>query len=101
MNALVQALAGRSDPLLAQLESIYKDLHQHPELSMQEVRTARIATDYIEVLGYEVARDVGGTGEGASVMLRADRDALPMAENTGLHAMLTAASAWLCHGPQA
>jgi amidohydrolase len=92
MNALVQALGGRNDTLLAELESIYKDLHQHPELSMQEVRTAKIAADYIEALGYDVTRDVGVTGvvgvlrngEGATVMLRADMDALPMAENTGL-----------------
>lgn len=92
MNALVQCLARHSEPLLVELESIYKDLHQHPELSMQEVRTARIAADYIEALGYEVAREVGVTGvvgilrngAGPTVMLRADMDALPMAENTGL-----------------
>lgn len=92
MNALVQALAGRSDKLLTELESIYKDLHQHPELSMQEVRTAKVAADYIEALGYEVTRAVGITGvvgvlrngAGQTVMLRADMDALPMAENTGL-----------------
>lgn len=59
---------------------------------MQEVRTAGIAADYLEALGYEVARDIGVTGvvgvlrngTGATVMLRADMDALPMAENTGL-----------------
>ncbi len=92
MNALVQALANRSDKLLAELETIYKDFHQHPELSMQEVRTAKFAADYIEALGYEVTREVGVTGvvgvlcngEGPTVMLRADMDALPMAENTGL-----------------
>jgi len=92
MNALVNALHGRSDTLLAELEAIYKDLHQHPELSMQEVRTAKIAADHIEALGYEVTRDVGITGvvgvvrngDGPTVMLRADMDALPMAENTGL-----------------
>lgn len=92
MNSLVQALQGRSDTLLAELETIYKDLHQHPELSMQEVRTAKVAADYIEALGFEVTREVGITGvvgvlrngEGPTVMLRADMDALPMAENTGL-----------------
>jgi len=78
--------------LLAELEAVYKDLHQHPELSMQEVRTAKIAADFVEALGYEVTREVGVTGvvcvlrngEGATVMLRADMDALPMEENTGL-----------------
>lgn len=92
MNSLVQALQGCSGALLAQLETVYKDLHQHPELSMQEVRTAKVAADYIEALGFEVTREVGITGvigvlrngEGPTVMLRADMDALPMAENTGL-----------------
>lgn len=92
MNPLVQALASQDDKLLVELEAIYKDLHQHPELSMQEVRTARIAADYIESLGYEVTRGIGITGvvgvlrngPGPTVMLRGDMDALPMAESTGL-----------------
>ncbi|QYY27802.1 MULTISPECIES: M20 family metallopeptidase [Cupriavidus] len=92
MNALVQAMATRSDTLVTELEAIYKDFHQHPELSMQEFRTAKVAGDYIQALGYEVTREVGVTGlvgvlrngEGPTVMLRADMDALPMAENTGL-----------------
>ncbi|MGO4158282.1 M20 family metallopeptidase [Cupriavidus sp. YAF13] len=92
MNPLVQALTTCGAALLAELETIYKDIHQHPELSMQEVRTAKLAADYIETLGYEVTRAVGVTGvvgvlrngEGPTVMLRADMDALPMAENTGL-----------------
>ena len=92
MNPLVQALARHSDKLLAELEAIYKDLHQHPELSMQEFRTAKIAADYLDSLGYEVTRAVGITGvvgvlrngTGPTVMLRADMDALPMAENTDL-----------------
>ena len=91
MNPLCQAMAG-SDTLLAELETLYKDIHQHPELSMQEVRTAGLAADYIAFLGYEVTRGVGVTGvvgvlhngKGPTVMLRADMDALPMAENTGL-----------------
>lgn len=92
MNALTQALAAADPALLAELEAIYKDLHQHPELSMQEVRTAKIAADAMEALGYEVTREVGVTGvvcvlkngDGPTVMLRADMDGLPMAENTGL-----------------
>lgn len=92
MNALIQALAGHSNTLRAELETVYKDLHQHPELSMQEVQTAKVAANYIEGLGYQVTRGVGITGvvgvlrngEGPTVMLRADMDALPMAENTGL-----------------
>lgn len=92
MNALTQAL-DRADPaLMAELEALYKDLHQHPELSMQEVRTAKIVADAMEGLSYEVTRNVGVTGvvcvmkngTGPTVMLRADMDALPMAEDTGL-----------------
>lgn len=78
--------------MLDELASIYTDLHRHPELSMQEHRTAKMAADYVEGLGYEVTRGVGGTGvvavlrngEGPTVMLRADMDALPMREDTGL-----------------
>ena len=92
MNPLTQALAGAEPALMAELEALYKDLHAHPELSMQEVRTAGIAADAMQALGFEVTRNVGGTGvvcvmangAGPAVMLRADMDALPMAENTGL-----------------
>jgi hippurate hydrolase len=78
--------------MLTDLESIYEDLHAHPELSMQEVRTARIAAGKLEQAGYAVTTGVGKTGvvglirngEGPTVMLRADMDALPIAENTGL-----------------
>jgi len=78
--------------LLPELEALYKDLHQHPELSMQEFRTAALVAERMEKLGYEVSREVGVTGvvallrngEGPVVMLRADMDALPMAEATGL-----------------
>ena len=92
MNALTQALAVADPTLIAKLEALYKDIHQHPELSMQEVRTARIAADAMQGFGFEVTRNVGVTGvvcvmkngTGPTVMLRADMDALPMAENTGL-----------------
>jgi hippurate hydrolase len=92
MNALTRAL-DRADPaLMTELEALYKDIHQHPELSMQEVRTAKIVADAMQACGYEVTRNVGVTGvvcvlengAGATVMLRADMDALPMTEDTGL-----------------
>lgn len=78
--------------LLPDLEALYKDLHAHPELSMQEVRTAHIAAEKLEQAGYAVTTGIGKTGvvgllrngEGPTVMLRADMDALPIAENTGL-----------------
>src|ERR1700756_5350602 len=91
--------ASSSDPvlrnlneLLPDLEALYKDVHSHPELSMQETRTAGLAADRLRAAGYEVATGVGKTGvvgvlrngEGPTVMLRADMDALPIEEATGL-----------------
>jgi hippurate hydrolase len=92
MNALTEALGHAESTLLPELEALYKDLHRHPELSMHEVRTAQIAADAMQQLGYEVTRNVGVTGvvcvmkngAGPVVMLRADMDALPMTEQTGL-----------------
>ena len=80
------------DRLMPELEAFYKDLHAHPELSMQETRTAALAADRLRKAGYEVTTGVGKTGvvgllrngEGPTVMLRADMDALPIQEATGL-----------------
>jgi amidohydrolase len=74
------------------LESVYKDIHSHPELSMHENRTAGIAADRLRGAGYQVTTGIGKTGvvgvlqngEGPTVMLRADMDALPVREATGL-----------------
>ena len=73
-------------------EGFYRDLHAHPELSHQETRTAAKVADRLRVLGCEVHTGVGGTGvvamvrngEGPAVLLRADMDALPVREATGL-----------------
>src|SRR5690349_20800914 len=94
-NAQVGAytvLPAPSDGLLAELEGAYKDIHAHPELSMQERRTAGIAAAWLKKHGYEVTEGIGGTGvvgllrngDGATVLLRADMDALPIQESTGL-----------------
>src|SRR5215813_8261472 len=80
------------DGLLPDLEALYKDVHVHPELSMQESRTAGLAADRLRSAGYEVTTGVGKTGvvgllrngDGPTVMLRADMDALPIKEATGL-----------------
>src|SRR6266566_4815929 len=77
---------------LPELEAVYKDIHAHPELSMQETRTAGIAADHLRKSGFEVTTGVGKTGvvgilrsgDGPTVMLRADMDALPIKEATGL-----------------
>jgi len=96
---MANAQAPSSDPvlhnldvLLPDLEALYKDVHAHPELSMQETRTAGLAADRLRAAGYEVTTAVGKTGvvgllrngEGPIVMLRADMDALPIQEATGL-----------------
>jgi len=78
--------------LLPDLESIYKDLHSHPELSMQENRTADIAAERLRAAGYDVTTRIGKTGvvgvlrngKGPAIMLRADMDALPVREATAL-----------------
>jgi hippurate hydrolase len=80
------------DRLIPELETLYKDLHAHPELSMQETRTAGLAADWLRKAGYEVTTGVGKTGvvgllrngDGPTIMLRADMDALPIEEATGL-----------------
>ena len=74
------------------LADVYRDLHTNPELSFQEERTAGIVADFLTQWGFEVTTGVGGTGvigilrngEGGTAMLRADMDALPVAEETGL-----------------
>ena len=87
-----QAVLANLDTLVPDLESIYKDIHSHPELSMQENRTAGIASDRLRAAGYEVTTGIGKTGvvgvlrngDGPTIMLRADMDALPVREATGL-----------------
>jgi hippurate hydrolase len=74
------------------LEDLYRDIHAHPELSLQERRTAGRAAEHLSAAGYEVTTGVGETGvvgllvngDGPTVMLRADMDALPVLEATGL-----------------
>ena len=73
-------------------EDLYRDLHAHPELSHQETRTAATVAARLRQDGCEVHEQVGGTGvvgvlangDGPTVLLRADMDALPVREATGL-----------------
>jgi len=86
------AVLANESKLMPDLEALYKDIHSHPELSMQETRTAGIAAEWLRKAGYDVTSGVGKTGvvgllrngEGPTVMLRADMDALPIAEDTRL-----------------
>ena len=90
-NAAATSLANL-DALLPELATLYTDLHAHPELSTQETRTAEVAATHLRQAGFEVTTGIGGTGvvgllrngDGPTVMLRADIDALPVAEATGL-----------------
>src|SRR3954452_21650250 len=73
-------------------EGLYREVHHHPELSHHENRTAGLVADRLRGAGYEVHERVGGTGvvgvlrngDGPVVLLRADMDALPVREATGL-----------------
>src|SRR5690348_18091751 len=87
-----QSVLADLSSLLPDLEAVYKDIHSHPELSMQEKRTASIAADRLQAAGYDVTTGVGKTGvvgvlrngDGPVIMLRADMDALPVCEATAL-----------------
>src|SRR4051794_39554064 len=91
MAATTRVLGGL-DAIMPGLEDLYRDVHAHPELSMQERRTAGRAAQRLAESGYAVTTGVGGTGvvgllangDGPTVMLRADMDALPIREATGL-----------------
>ena len=70
-----------------------RDIHRHPELAFEEHRTAALVADKLQAWGYEVERGLGGTGVvgrlvrgdgGKRLGLRADMDALPIDEATGL-----------------
>lgn len=88
----LDSILANLDGLLPELEATYKDIHSHPELSMQEIRTAQMAETHLRGLGFDVTPGVGKTGvvgmlhngSGSTVMLRADMDALPILEATGL-----------------
>jgi hippurate hydrolase len=77
---------------LTGLETLYKQLHTNPELSLHEARTAARMARELKEIGFEVTENVGGhglvgvlkNGEGPTVLVRTDMDALPVIEQTGL-----------------
>jgi hippurate hydrolase len=85
-------LKGAIDRDYPSLETLYRSLHAHPELSGQEVETAKRMAQEARDAGFSVTEHVGGTGivavlkngPGPTVMLRTELDALPVAEATGL-----------------
>src|SRR6202047_49395 len=74
------------------LDALYKDIHAHPEIAFQEEKTASKLAAEMRALGFEVTEKVGKTGlvaiykngEGPTIMVRTELDALPMEEKTGL-----------------
>jgi hippurate hydrolase len=93
MTYLLDALNARAGEFI----SLRRDIHSHPELAFEEHRTAALVADKLEGWGYAVQRDIGGTGVvgtlvrgngskrlGKRLGIRADMDALPIAEATGL-----------------
>ncbi|XUY28923.1 M20 aminoacylase family protein [Agrobacterium sp. rho-8.1] len=81
------------EPMEAEMKETRQYLHAHPELSQEETETARFVAEKLEAWGYEVTRNVGGHGVVAcltngtakkSIGIRADMDALPILEETGL-----------------
>jgi hippurate hydrolase len=88
----VAAIDAKIDAELADLTNLYTHLHAHPELSLQEVESAARMADELRKLGFAVTTKVGGhgvvgvlrNGAGPTVLVRADMDALPVTERTGL-----------------
>lgn len=89
----MEALLSSLDALNEEIISIRRHLHQHPELSFEEVETPKYIAEFHEALGHKVRTGVGGNGvvaylkgddDGPTVALRADFDALPIEEETEL-----------------
>jgi hippurate hydrolase len=89
MHALLDALHARD----AEFVALRRDIHRHPEMAFEEHRTAALVADRLEAWGYEVERGIGGTGLVGTLRrgtgprrlgLRAEMDALPIVEATGL-----------------
>jgi hippurate hydrolase len=82
------------DPsLIKEFISVRRDIHRHPEMAFDEHRTSRLVAEQLEAWGYTVTTGVGGTGVVGQMVrgkgsrrlgIRADMDALPIIESTGL-----------------
>ena len=88
MNARIDQLQEAA----AEFISLRQDIHRHPELGFEEFRTSELVAQKLQAWGYQVTRGLGGTGvvgqlqrgAGPRLGLRADMDALPIQEATGL-----------------
>src|SRR5579872_857188 len=80
------------DAVYPDAHALYLDIHQNPELSSHETKTAEKVATHLRAAGYDVTEHVGGTGvvailkngSGPTIMLRTELDALPVEEKTGL-----------------
>ncbi|MES2152516.1 MAG: amidohydrolase [Pseudomonadota bacterium] len=104
-------VAGQVNAMYPKLEAIYKDLHAHPEIAFQEVRTAAKLAAEMRAIGFEVTEKIGKTGlvaiykngAGPTVMVRTELDGLPMEEKSGYdyaskaHALLDGRDTMVAH----
>ena len=90
--SLKSAIEGSVESDYPRLDALYKDIHAHPEIAFQEEKTAARLAVEMRALGFEVTEHVGKTGlvaiyrngDGPTIMVRTELDALPMEEKTGL-----------------
>ena len=89
---LKAAIAASVEADYPKLDALYKDIHAHPEVAFEEVKTAAKLAAEMRALGFEVTEKIGKTGvvaiyrngEGPTIMVRTELDGLPMEEKTGL-----------------
>lgn len=103
-NELAERISAAALRLEAKVIAWRRDIHQNPELSYHEVRTAALVADHLKKLGYEVKTGVGDTGvvgilkggkPGGCVALRADMDALPVEEKVDLPFASKVTAPWM------
>jgi amidohydrolase len=102
VGAVKPQIMSTIDKTYPHLDTLYKDIHEHPELGFMEVQTAAKLAKEMRALGFEVTEKVGKTGlvaiykngPGPKVMVRTELDALPMQEKTGLPYASKATAMW-------
>ena len=91
-NPMIDTVKQATDAEIGSLVELYKQFHTHPELSTQEEQTAQRLAKELRTLGFTVTEKIGGhglvgifkNGDGPTVMVRTDMDALPVTEQTGV-----------------
>jgi len=101
-DKLAARVGAQVDGMYPHLESVYQDIHAHPELAFEETRTAAKLAAEMRTLGFDVTEHVGRTGvvavyrngAGPTVLVRTELDGLPMEEKTGLPYASRAKATW-------